>query len=79
MNEAQMIQRFNSDSKWFHENISKLRKDSFTEKFVAVKDGKALVADKDIDVVVEFLEKNSINPSFTFIEFVHPKGTVILY
>lgn len=76
--ESELLKRFERDSKWFHENIDKLREQNFTGKFVAVLNEKPLVSDKDINVVINSTEKEGQNPSYVFIEFVYPKGFTLL-
>jgi len=78
MEQAQLLQRFERDSSWFYKNIDKLRKQGYTEQFVAIKNAKPIAADKDIDIVIRKLDKEGENPSFVFIEFVHPDGYVLL-
>ncbi|MBI2628697.1 hypothetical protein HYW74_01280 [Candidatus Pacearchaeota archaeon] len=76
--ELQALEGFERDSKWFHENIEKLREQSFTGKFVAVSNGETIAADKNIDIVIETIEKEGKNPAYIFIEFVYPKGFTLL-
>lgn len=73
-----LLKNFEKDSKWFHENIDKLREQKFTGKFVAIMNEKPIAADKKIDIVIETLEKKGINTACIFIEFVYPKGFVLL-
>ena len=76
--ELQLLKNFEKDSKWFHENINKLRGKGFTGKFVAVKDSKPLASGKDTDMVIKNVEKKGENPSYIFIEFVHPEGFTLI-
>lgn len=76
--ELQTLEGFERDSKWFHENIEKLREQSFTGKFVAILNGKTIAADKNIDIVIKTIEKEGKNPAYIFIEFVYPKGFTLL-
>ena len=76
--EQKLLLRFEDDSRWFYENVDKLRKMGFTEKFVAIKNLKPIASDKDINIVIKELEKNGEDPSFIFIEFVHPEGYILL-
>ena len=78
MEQEQQIQTFEEGSKWFYGNMEKLRDMGYTEKFVAIKDSKAIASDKNIDIVIRKLEKQGEDPSFIFIEFVHPEGYVLL-
>lgn len=76
--ELQLLKGFEKDSKWFHENIDKLREQDFTGKFVAVANEKIMASDKSIDEVIKTLEKEGKNPAYVFIEFVYPKGFTLL-
>jgi len=78
MEQKQLLQRFQNDSEWFYKNIDKLRKQGYTEKFVAIKNAKPIAANENIDVVIRQLDKEKEDPSFIFIEFVHPGGYVLL-
>ena len=72
------LEEFEEDSKWFHENIGFLRKKNLTGKFVAIKNKNVIASDKDINMVIEYVEKQGENPACIIIEFVYPEGTVIL-
>ncbi len=72
------LEEFEEDSKWFHENISFLRKKNFTGKFIAIKNRNVIASDKDIGIVINFVEKLGENPAYVLIEFVYPEGTVVL-
>ena len=76
--ELQILKEFERDSKWFHENINKLRRQGYTEKFVAIKDSKPIASDEKIEIVIRELDKGGENPSFIFIEFVHPEGYTLI-
>lgn len=73
-----LLKNFEKDSKWFHENINKLRKEGFTGKFVAIKNSKPLTSGENIDIVIKGIEKKGENPSYIFIEFVHPEGFTLI-
>lgn len=73
-----LLKNFEKDSAWFHKNIELLRKRGFTGKFVAIKGSKPLASGKNIDVVIKDIEKKGENPSFIFVEFVHPEGYTLL-
>jgi len=76
--EIEMVEDFERDSKWFFENIDKLRKEGHTGKFVAIKDSRPIASDEKIDIVIKKLEDKGENPSFLFIEFVYPEGYVLI-
>lgn len=76
--ELQILKDFERDSRWFHENIEKLREENFTGKFVAVMNEKPIASDKSSDAVIKSIEKEGKNPAYAFIEFVYPKGFTLL-
>ncbi|MBI2043345.1 hypothetical protein HYT25_03080 [Candidatus Pacearchaeota archaeon] len=76
--ELQVLENFEKDSEWFHKNIVRLQKEGFVGKFVAIKDSKPIVSDKNIDTVIKEIEKRGENPSYIFIEFVHPEGFTLI-
>ena len=79
MNEVQLFNEFEKNSEWFYNNINKLREESFTGKFVAVKNKEPIASNQDIKKVVKILEGKGENPRFMFIEFVYPEGTTVLF
>ena len=72
------LEEFEEDSKWFYENINFLRKKNFTGKFVAIKNRNVIASDKNIDLVISFVEKQGENPAYIMIEFVYPEDTLVL-
>ncbi len=78
MGELELLKEFESDSRWFHENIDMLRDENFTGKFVAIKNAEPIASNKNIDFVIKSLEERGEDPSFVFIEFVYPKGFTLL-
>jgi len=78
MQELQLLKGFERDSKWFHGNMDRLREQNFTGKFVAIANEKPIASDRNIDIVIQSIEKEGRNPACTFIEFVYPKGFTLL-
>ncbi|MFH1325835.1 MAG: DUF5678 domain-containing protein [archaeon] len=76
--ELQTLENFERDSKWFHENINKLRKEGFTEKFVAIKNSEPIASGRDVNAVISEVEKKGENPSFIFVEYVYPEGFTLI-
>jgi len=76
--EVQLLHNFERDSEWFHGNINKLRKEGFAGKFVAIKDSKTLTSGDNIDMVIKKVEGKGEDPSYIFIEFVHPEGYTLI-
>ena len=75
---SRSLEEFEEDSKWFYENISFLRENNLAGKFVAIKSRNVIASDENIEIVIRSLEKQGKNPAYVLIEFVYPKGTVIL-
>ena len=71
------IVNFEKDTEWFYKNIDRLRKENFVNKYVAIKGGKIIFSDKDIDVVIEKVRKLGYDPSLLAIQFVYPKDVVL--
>mgnify|MGYP001614614084 CR=1 FL=1 len=76
--ELQILKDFERSSQWFYEHIVRIRKQGFTGKFVAVKEGKVISSNKDINSLIKSLEEMGENPSYVFIEFVHPEGFTLI-
>ena len=76
--ELQVLENFERDSEWFHKNIVKLQHQGLVGKFVAIKNSKPIASATDIDTVIKEVEKKGENPSFIFIEFVHPEGFTLI-
>ncbi len=76
--EAQLLQNFQQDSEWFHNNTSELIKRGFVNKFVAIKNKNVISSEENLDHLLEGLEKKGENPIYLFIEFVHPEGFTLI-
>jgi hypothetical protein len=76
--ETKLLHNFERDSKWFHEHIDELRNRGFTSKFVAIKNNNVISSEKDMDILIESLEKKGENPTYFFIEFVYPEGFTLI-
>lgn len=76
--ELKLLKDFERDSQWFHEHINLMRDRGFTGKFVAIKNKNIISSEKDVDTLINSLEKNGENPSYIFIEFVHPAGFTLI-
>jgi len=73
----EVLEDFEEDSEWFHNNMDELRK-KFLGKFVAIKNKEPIASDEDIEVVITQVLKQGENPSFVFIEFVYAKDFMLL-
>ena len=76
--ELELLKKFEEDSEWFNKNISKLRRQNFTGKFVAIKNEKPIASGENVESVIKSLEKLKENPSYVFIEFLYPKGHILI-
>ena len=73
-----LLRNFERDSRWFHENINELRGMGFNKKFVAIKNSKPLASGENIEIVIKEIEGKGEDPSYVFIEFVHPEGFTLI-
>ncbi|MEK6888729.1 MAG: hypothetical protein AABW80_01335 [Nanoarchaeota archaeon] len=72
------MKRFEEDSKWLRDNENILRIKGLSGKFVAVKNKQIIASNKDVNILVKYVEEKGENPACLVIEFVYPEGTVIL-
>ncbi len=75
--ELELLQRFEKDSHWFHDNINSLRK-NFTWKIVAVKGGKVIASGENMEKVMGKLKEKKERPELIFMEVVYPEGYTLL-
>jgi len=75
--DLKLLKIFEDDTIWLHNNLSSLRS-KFEDNFVAVKDKGVIANGKEIQDVINILEKKNLNPSFIVIEFVHKKGVELI-
>jgi len=76
--EMELLHDFERNSKWFRENINKLRDEGFTDKLVAVKDTQPIASGENINLVIKEIEAKNQNPAYVFIEFVYPEGSIVV-
>lgn len=76
--ELKLLEDFERDSKWFHENIDTIRKKGLVGKFVAIKNENVISSGVNADLMIQSLEERGENPSYIFIEFVHPEGFTLI-
>lgn len=76
--ELQLLKNFEEDSEWFHENANQLRSEGFSKKFVAIKNKRVISSGEKIQTLIKQLERNGENPSYIFIEFIHPEGFTLV-
>jgi hypothetical protein len=72
------LKNFEEDGKWFHDNLNSFKVQKYLNKFIAIKNKKIVTSETNLDNLIKNLIKMGENPSYLFIEFVYPQGTVIL-
>ena len=72
------LKNFEEDSNWFYKNIEFLRKNEFTNKYVAIKGKQVIASGNKIEIVIQKVDEEGQNPATIFISFVHPKGYTLL-
>lgn len=73
------INEFESNSKWFYENVDLLRKKKLVGKFVAINNKEVMASGENFDMVVKLVKDKGKNPAYIVIEYVYPEGTIILF
>lgn len=76
--DLELLRDFEESSKWFYENLKNLRNDGFSGKFVAIKDSKPISSSEEIEFLIKDVEEKGEDPSFVFMEFVHPEGYTLI-
>ena len=77
LNISERPEAFEEDSDWFHDNIDSLRNNNLSNMHVAIEGGNIISYNRDIDVVINEVQKKGKNPAFTVIEFVYPKNIIL--
>ena len=75
MNEMLLLDKFENNIKWFKENQGRLEKE-YDNNFIAVNEEKVVTYDKDLDKLLNKIEKLNLDASEMFIRFV--STTVII-
>lgn len=75
--EFQELLNVQKDAEYLKKSYDSLKK-NYENQYVAIKDGKVIAHDKNIDIVLKYLRNKKINPSNILIEFLHPKDMVLI-
>lgn len=65
----QLLNEIDDDIIWFKDNFENLKK-SFDNQFIAIKNGKILASDKNVENVIKTLKKKNEDPNNVIIQFV---------
>ena len=80
MSIAKTMVAFEEDDSWLHKQLeSEEFQNSYKNKFVAIKDKHVMACAKTVDELIRTLKSNKINLSEIVVEFIYPKGVVILF
>ena len=72
LNEAELANR------WFLKHYEELRQ-KYASQYVAIdKSGKVIASNKSMKKLVVELEQKGANPATAFVDYVLPKGTILL-
>ncbi len=74
---AELAQKLMADMKWLHDNYDSIT-EKYSNKFVAVEDGKIIDSDVEMDILIKKLEKGNKNPDTLLIELVNPKDFILI-
>ena len=65
------------DAEFLKKSYDSLKK-NYENQYVAIKDGKVVAHNKNIDIILKLLKYKKINPSTVLIEFLHPTDMVLI-
>jgi len=74
---SKKLEVFEKDSDWFYDNVNELINLGLTNMHVAVKGGKVIASDENINNVIRKLKEQGEDPAFIVVNFVYPKGVVL--
>lgn len=75
--EAQQLNEVRKTTEYIKNSYDLLKK-NYTNQYIAIKDGKIIAHDKDIDTVFRQLKSKKINLATVLIEFLHPKDILLV-
>jgi ABC-type phosphate/phosphonate transport system ATPase subunit len=75
--EVQVLKAMENDTEWINAHQEELTK-KYSERFIAVKSGKVMAADKDFENVLKELYKKGISPAETVVRFIFKKGYLFI-
>jgi ABC-type phosphate/phosphonate transport system ATPase subunit len=75
--EVQILKAMESDTEWINKHQDELTK-KYSERFIAVKNGKVMAADKDFENLLKELGKKGISPAEAMIRFIFKKGYLFI-
>jgi ABC-type transporter MlaC component len=75
--EFQVLLNVQKDADYLKKSYDTLKK-NYSNQYVAIKDGKVVAHNKNIDVILKLLRSKKINPSNVLIEFLHPTDMVLI-
>ena len=71
----QLLNEADSDLVWFKEHLEDL-KESYDQEFVAIKNGRIVGSDKDVEKLLKELKKKKIDSKNVLIQFVSSIPTI---
>lgn len=77
MNELQLLTKATKEDRYFNEHYEEIEKE-YANEFVAIENGEIITHNKNIESLINDLERKDKNPATTFITFVYKKGSVII-
>jgi len=76
--QIEILNNFERDSAWFYKNLQNLREENLTERFVAIFNQKVIASDSSIDILINKIQREGIDPARVFIEFIYPEKYTLL-
>lgn len=73
--ELQLLNELNSDLTWFKDNFKELEK-HYDNRFIAIRNGKILSENKDLEKLMKDLKKKKIDSADVLVQFVSSIPTI---
>jgi ABC-type phosphate/phosphonate transport system ATPase subunit len=75
--EVQILRAMENDTEWINAHQEELTR-KYSEKFIAVRNGSVVAADRDFESVLKKIEKRGVSPTEAIIRFIFKKGHMFI-
>ena len=78
MSIVEELKQMEADSTWVANSTDKLKRQGYSDKFVAVDNKKVIASGKDLETLIKTLEKQGKNAAELVIEFIPKKEMLVV-
>ena len=71
------LDKFTLDNNWLYKHMEELQ-DKFSERYIAIDSEEVIASDSTIHGLMQKLKEKKKNPELLVIEYIFPKGIVII-